>query len=70
MSTTANYTQAAAAELEIGLGHLRASLNFWSPSIGLSPAEAAADSQVGAWHRFSELLDQLTTFAKEEGPGA
>lgn len=61
MSTTANYKQHAAAELEIGLGHLRAALNMWSPGRGLTPREEKENSEVQAWHRFKNLIADLET---------
>lgn len=69
-STVANYKQAADAELEIGLGHLRAALSLWSPGSGLSPTEEQADSEVAAWHRLKLLVQAIELFAREEGPGA
>lgn len=69
-STVANYKQHAAAELQIGLGHLRAARELWSPGTGLSPSEEREDSEVQAWRRFSHLIEELATFEREEGPGA
>lgn len=65
-----NMKQHAAAELEVGLGHLRAALNLWSPGTGLSPNEEHNSDEVQSWRRFNHLIAELTTFAREEGPGA
>lgn len=65
-----NMKQQAAAELSIGLGHLRAALHLWSPGTGLSPAEERANSEVLAWKNFKALIMDVETFAAEEGPGA
>lgn len=69
-STTANYKQAAAAQLSIAIGHLDAALHLWSPGTGLSPAEHRADSEVQAWERLHALALQVKMLAKDEGPGA
>jgi hypothetical protein len=69
-STTANYRQAAAAQLSIAIGHLDAALHLWSPGSGLTPAEHRADSEVQAWERLHTLVGQVKELAHGEGPGA
>jgi hypothetical protein len=63
-----NYRQQAAAEIEIGLGHLRAALNLWSPSLGLSPKEEKEDDACKAWQRFRQLVEALDQFNRDTGP--
>ena len=65
-----NLKQQAAAELTIGIGHLQAALHLWSPSTGLSPAEARASSEVQAWERLDDMVNAIAKFACGEGPGA